>query len=363
MKRILSLSGAAVAATALLTSGLAGTAQAGTTVHHDKLVKPTEAQSVALYWLGDSGANLKRSTQFSGPSGNLDSASVKKVVSTGGAAASTAAGSISATSSSTTSTSKNINLPKTIGKVFFLDGDGKPRWCSATSIVSTYKNLVATAGHCVYNTAANTETMDKWVFIPGYYQGKAPWGLYVGKTAYTHYDFSVYEDYDRDYAFVTVYNGVELDSTATKTAGVANTGYSLGSTVGAQGFAWNQKTGTAHFAFGYPASAHPDGNKPYTGVTAKWAYGKTSGKTPVSSALKIDEQITLKAAFTWGADGGPWLIKYSNTKRTGYIDGVTSLVVDSDDNDRYDTLSSAYFDGETKSVYSEAAASWSGNVF
>jgi hypothetical protein len=52
--------------------------------------------------------------------------------------------------------------------------------------------------------------MDKWVFVPGYYQGKAPWGIYVGKTAYTHYDFEVYEDYDRDYAFVAVYNGVKI---------------------------------------------------------------------------------------------------------------------------------------------------------
>ncbi len=52
--------------------------------------------------------------------------------------------------------------------------------------------------------------MDKWVFVPGYYQGKTPWGIYVGKTAYTHYDFDVYEDYDRDYAFVTVYNGIQI---------------------------------------------------------------------------------------------------------------------------------------------------------
>ncbi|XVQ85024.1 hypothetical protein ACQP2K_40455 [Microbispora siamensis] len=50
--------------------------------------------------------------------------------------------------------------------------------------------------------------LDKWVFVPGYYQGKTPWGIYVGKTAYTHYDYDVYEDGDRDYAFVTVYNGV-----------------------------------------------------------------------------------------------------------------------------------------------------------
>ncbi|MFC5946276.1 hypothetical protein, partial [Micromonospora harpali] len=52
--------------------------------------------------------------------------------------------------------------------------------------------------------------MDNWVFVPGYYQGKAPWGIYVGKTAWTHYDFSAFNDYDRDAAFVTVYNGLHI---------------------------------------------------------------------------------------------------------------------------------------------------------
>ncbi|WP_372444560.1 trypsin-like serine peptidase, partial [Sphaerisporangium melleum] len=102
---------------------------------------------------------------------------------------------------------KNVNLPKTIGKVFFTVGD-KEYWCSASSVQAKYRNLVATAGHCVFDEGVQNGALDNWVFIPGYYQGKAPWGIYVGKAAYTHYDFAVYEDYDSDYAFVTVYNGI-----------------------------------------------------------------------------------------------------------------------------------------------------------
>ncbi|MEO3862131.1 hypothetical protein [Acrocarpospora sp. B8E8] len=60
----------------------------------------------------------------------------------------------------------------------------------------------------MYDTESNKATLDKWVFIPGYYEGKTPWGIYVGKQAFTHYDYDVYEDGDRDYAFVNVYNGV-----------------------------------------------------------------------------------------------------------------------------------------------------------
>jgi hypothetical protein len=321
----------------------------------------------------------------------------------------------------------------------------------------------------------------------------------VGKQAFTHYDFDVYEDYDRDYAFVTVYNGVSLgggtgkqvskatfeaytgikdakdvqitkeefdksvlDPTKTesywvkegtkaekvgpdypdaqvskkevdeKTYADAKTGKGndykfgepitenvtesqhkaytgpgkktivngnylithyyvqewfkpgsdtkyyktvfyiiegfakdagrLGDNVGGQGFAWNQPTGKYVRVFGYPASAHPDGNKAYTGITPKWCYGKTSGKLVGSAAKKIEEHLALKCAFTEGADGGPWLYKYSNSKRLGYVNGVVSTFNDQDSNGRVDYISSPYFDGETNTVYKAAAASWSGKI-
>jgi hypothetical protein len=274
---------------------------------------------------------------------------------------------------------KNINFPKTIGKVFFVK-DHKPYWCSATSVQSRYRNLVATAGHCVYNTDNDDHVLDHWVFIPGYYQGKAPWGIYAAKAAYTHYDFDVYEDYDRDYAFVSVYNGlrVKLVGKCGKAEYDAYLGpkwtYNneyyyvvledvgrLGDKVGGQGFAYNIKPGKYVYAFGYPAGEHPDGNKPYTGITPKWVYGKTS-KIVVDSALKIEEQIGLKASVTYGFDGAPWLYKYSNNKRTGYVNGVTSTFIDSDGNDRYDYIGSPFFDGETYGVYKAAANVWSGSI-
>ncbi|MEV4098609.1 hypothetical protein [Streptosporangium saharense] len=345
------------------------------------------------------------------------------------------------------------------------------------------------------------------MFVPGYYQGKTPYGLYVGKTAWTHYDFDVYEDYDRDYAFVTVYNGIfsggkkqvteaeyksftgpkwveekktqvtkeeyakwvgttgnvgeVVDAVATQTTGPddkrgvytpkqvskhdyikagqqvggpavvkpgaqafsetivaskeeaekyakenglwwvekdAKTGQwlitryyvkgwtipgsdakyftkdnyffielskdagRLGDNVGGQGFAWNQKTGQAVFVFGYPEGPHPDGDKPYTGITPKWVYGKTSGKVYVSAAQKIEEHIGVKGALTPGADGGPWVLKYNNNKRLGYVNGVTSQFGDQDGNGRYDLITSAYFDGETADIYKKAANVWSGRI-
>jgi hypothetical protein len=223
--------------------------------------------------------------------------------------------------------------------------------------------------------------------VPGYYQGKLPWGLYVGKQAFTHYDFDVYEDFDRDYAFVNVYNGVKVgdwtqvaDEAAYKAStaefkrtvvtdgatvyqvrDVANVGR-LGDNVGGQGFAYNQKIGKYVYVFGYPAGAHPDGNRVFSGSTIKWSYGKTFKAT--DTAKKAEELQAVKSGFTGpeGASGSAWLLQYKNTRRLGYLNGVTSDVYDTNDNDRYDTSASAYFDGETYGVYKSAASRWSGNI-
>ncbi|GLW06283.1 hypothetical protein Misp01_14130 [Microtetraspora sp. NBRC 13810] len=524
MKRILLPASGAVLATGLLAAGLAGTAQAADDIATDPLASSSApAYSVAKFWLDANGAALKKAKEF-----QYDAKEVTKLVSGGGYNPDGKAGSTTLPGSvkPTTSVVKNINLPKTIGKVFFTNTKGELNWCSATSIQSKYNNLVATAGHCVYDTAGNGNVLKNWVFVPGYYQGNAPWGVYVGKQAFTHYDFDNYEDYDRDYAFVTVYNGISLDSekqvtkseydgykgdkytsskeiTAeeyaagidkygpegpfwkkladpvnetvaqpadaaqkfneylkedgykgvkvaavevteaaynaapggfdnnskflTKTAKLPisqeeyksllaqkadgkflgkleatkdkngnetawfKTQYftkkwvkstvkelyfvdsyviqfvkdrgTLASNVGAQGFSWNQKTGQATFVFGYPAAPHADGNKPYTGTTPKWCYSaKPSGKVYTAAAYKVEEHVAIKCAMTGGADGGPWLVKYSNTKRLGYVNGVTSLFGDQDQNGRVDYISSAYFDGETYSIYAKAANTWSGKI-
>ncbi|MFD0888474.1 hypothetical protein ACFQ08_28400, partial [Streptosporangium algeriense] len=136
----------------------------------------------------------------------------------------------------------------------------------------------------------------------------------------------------------------------------------LGDNVGGQGFAWNQKTGQAVFIFGYPEAPEPDGDKHYTGITPKWVYGKTTGKVYVSAAQKIEEHIGVKGNLTPGADGGPWILKYNNSKRLGFVNGVTSQFGDQDKNGRYDLLTSAYFDGETADIYKKAAAVWSGKI-
>ncbi|WP_405087107.1 trypsin-like serine peptidase [Microbispora sp. NBC_01389] len=209
MKRTLTLGGMAAG---LLATAVVATpaANAANDVSANSLAKTNlAAQQVAAFWYGEDAANLINATPY-----GVETKVVAKHISKGGPSADSKPGVVPAIGDEKKSAakSKNVNLPKTTGKVFFLGADGKPHWCTGTSVQSAYHNVVATAGHCVYDTESNAATLDKWVFIPGYYQTKTPWGIYVGKTAYTHYDYDVYEDGDRDYAFVTVYNGVKVES-------------------------------------------------------------------------------------------------------------------------------------------------------
>ncbi|GAB1821936.1 trypsin-like serine peptidase [Herbidospora sp. RD11066] len=351
------------------------------------------AWNIVAFWWGQEKANLNAATPY-----DVETKVVAKHLSKGGPSADGKPGLVAPIGGAGSTTSKNVNLPRTTGKVFFLDADKNPRWCTATSLQSKYRNLVATAGHCVYDTESNAATMKYWVFVPAYYQGKTPYGVYVGKQAFTHYDFDVYEDFDRDYAFVTVYNGLKaphdggpLDGDWKKvsksdwdkyrsygtypwlvdkyTKKVGSKYYiwkfvdagRLGDNVGGQGFAYNQKKNVKDYVFGYPSGAHPDGNHAYTGQTQKWCYGTTFPAS--ASAIKAEELIGVKCSFTGeGSSGSAWMYKYSNTSRKGYLNGVTAAVSDTDGNDRIDVSLSPYFDGETYGIYKHAANLWSGSI-
>ncbi|MGW4963722.1 trypsin-like serine peptidase [Nonomuraea sp. NPDC004186] len=483
MKRLL----IPLAAACLSAAALAVPATAAPSWATDNLApKPADAYGDAFFWLDSNGAALRKATQY-----NLDAKNVSKLVSTGSNGAPDGKpGMTGPTTAPKATLSKNINLPKTIGKVFFLDKSGQYRWCSATSIQSRNRNLVATAGHCVFANGKD-DVYDKWIFVPGYYQGKAPFGVYAGAYAFTAYDLDTYDDYDGDFAFVAVHNGFALagekqvskadydkwlgdkwakdaeitpaeylkcvalhggetpdcwaklstitdvvgpDYTGGKkrafkevskeeydkapagdgngakepakgvidqvtqseynaykgpgykkidaagnytithyflgywvkeasktlfyktvfTVGIAKDMGRLGDVVGGQGVAWNQPLGQPVTVFGYPSAPHPDGDRPFTGVTPKWCSGKTATKSYQVNTFKVETHQLLKCSMTAGADGGPWLMKYDNNKRTGYVNGVTSLFHDNDGNGRVDYISSAIFDGEVADVYNKA---------
>ncbi|WP_433374070.1 trypsin-like serine peptidase [Streptosporangium sp. CA-115845] len=301
----------------------------------------TQAQQVANFWLGDSRKNLLQATPYG----------VQTVIS--GRRQTTAAKTPAAEPTAVepmgrarraAGLSENVNLPTTTGKVFFVGADGRPHWCSGTSLNSAQRNLVLTAAHCVYDTAGDATTLANWAFVPGYTDDALPWGLYVGKSAVAHH------------AFAVVYNGVSQPPTG----GLADTGR-LGDNVGGQGIAWNQQPGRTVNIFGYPAGSHPDNTAPYTGKTLENSQGLTFPFQPID--FYADNLVGATSPFTdKGSLGSPWLMSYRPDRGLGYIIGVTMSVSDIDLDNRYDTAVSATFDGDVSSVYSSATQLWSGSI-
>ncbi|GII87465.1 peptidase [Sphaerisporangium siamense] len=261
--------------------------------------------------------------------------------------------------------SKNVNLPPTVGKVFFRNGDNE-YWCSASSVHAKYGNIVATAGHCAFDVK-NGKPVQYWIFIPSYTgNGATPYGIYVGHTLHLNEKYAVTGDFDFDYAFVTVHDGyrwepdldanrqLKKDAKGQPVYKRVRTGR-LEDRVGGQGFAWNRGYTVAAYAFGYPAGPHPNGTRPYTGRTMESCATKATSKI-ASPKWELNNGVLLKrCAFTAGASGGPWLIAYSPTRRIGYLNGVNSLTWDLDGDGRNDGISSPLFNTATYLVYSYAA--------
>jgi hypothetical protein len=268
--------------------------------------------------------------------------------------------------------SKQVNLPNTVGRVFFTLPRTDPRdpknwrYCSATSVQGKHRNLVATSAHCVYDVRRNAFSTN-WIFIPSFWDGRnardgrAPYGVYAARTFNAHEDFVVREDFDHDYAFVNVHNGIKVTGAkAGQRRQIRNVGR-LGDNVGGQGFTWNRSTKAKVFSFGYPAGAHRDGDRPYSGRTMKWCHGRTT-PMPAAPRYNLQEHVGVRCSFTAGADGGPFLSGYDSATRTGYLIGVNSVAWDTDGNDRYDHMSSPYFNTDTYKVYKAAANRWTGDM-
>lgn len=254
-----------------------------------------------------------------------------------------------------------VAAPPMVGKVFFVIGN-KEYWCSASAVHSARRNLVATAGHCAYALSPD-KPVSNWVFIPGYHDGVAPSGIFVGHTLYMHEDFAGQGDFDRDYAFVTVHRGfswqpyVEDGRLKYRAVDVGR----LEDKVGSFRFAPGKPLGRPTYVFGYPAGANPDGSRPYTGQTVKSCSGTTEKKFVSAPTWQLEHGVRLPGCpFTAGASGGPWVTGYNAAKRTGYLTGITSLNWNLSGGGRLDAISTPHFNHLTQRVYAQASKQGTG---
>lgn len=190
-------------------------------------------------------------------------------------------------------TPDNLTVSSTQGKVYFHDPstnqNGK---CSGGVINNPAKDMVMTAGHCVFNGSA---WVTDFYFVPAYDNGSVPYGSWAANYATAPNPWLDTGDVDYDVAVVNVQplNGAKLVDT-----------------VGGNGLNYNQGLPVVTI-WGYPSGGGGyNGEIPYYCQNFQtYAYG-----------ARIEAGCTM----TVGASGGPWLMNYDATTGLGYEDGDTS---------------------------------------
>lgn len=181
---------------------------------------------------------------------------------------------------------------RTWGKVFFLAPEGE-YVCSGTAITSQNRSVVWTAGHCAANGGARLFYSDRWIFVPGYDNGKAPFGRFVGKRFFTTKGWFERGDSSFDLAAVVV---------------APVKGKTLVDTVGGQGIAFNQPRTEEYYSGGYPADYPFDGRSLYV------------CDAPLGNNDRVTSPPTIAIGcdMTGGSSGGGWLVNV--------VDGLGELV-------------------------------------
>ncbi|KOV95017.1 trypsin-like peptidase domain-containing protein [Streptomyces sp. NRRL B-3648] len=160
-----------------------------------------------------------------------------------------------------------------VGALFGADRAGRPaggHFCTASVAHSPDGDLIVTAAHCVDGADGDL------VFVPGYRNGRAPFGVWRVTRRFLPDGWAKGQDEDSDLAFATV-------------AGPG--GRRLEDVVGANRFATGVATGaTAVTVTGYPSSRET----PISCTNKPTAHSRTQ--------QRID-----CPAFTGGTSGSPWV--------------------------------------------------------
>ena len=172
----------------------------------------------------------------------------------------------------------------------FTESNGKlgSHFCTASVVHSTAGDLAVTAAHCVYGKSAAI------VFVPGYADGKSPYGVWPVIKVYTDSAWDSGQDPDHDVAFLRL-------SDASDGAPIENvTG---AETLGRDAPAG--QTGQSVQVIGYPdGSAEP-----------VWCTGPLKGLSATQSEFDC-------AGYTTGTSGGPFLAGVDAATGQGTVIGV-----------------------------------------
>jgi V8-like Glu-specific endopeptidase len=189
-------------------------------------------------------------------------------------------------------------VARSTGRAFFTL-DGIAYACSGAVVNGISQDIMITAAHCVSDGSGGWA--DNFIFVPGYQDGRAPYGSYPAQTFYVSAQWTHGADTDDDVAFV-----------ALGQANVDGEQQDAGTVAGGLPIAFDYRAQSAT-AFGYPAEP------PYTGGQLDYCAG------PVSPDPLGSTDVGIGCDMTEGDSGGPWLSGFDPQTGIGVITGVTSF--------------------------------------
>lgn len=240
-----------------------------------------------------------------------------------------------------------------VGRVFFTLG-GTDYVCSGALVDSADPDsagpdsagpdVVLTAAHCVAGAPGRgraTQWAANWVFVPGFADGRLPYGEYAGRRFFVSPGWTAPGGGEPDdIAFVQV-------TAATPAGGAGAARPPRGLPVA---FAGSQDTGsqdtgslntgalTRSYVFGYPAEP------PYTGRYLAYCAGRVTG--PAGSER-------MPCGMTAGDSGGPWLAGFRPRSGSGRVTAVTAYKMSGD----LAVLYGAVLGSQARALYQRAVRS------
>ena len=187
----------------------------------------------------------------------------------------------------------------TEGRIFFTGSDGYDYSCSGTAVASANESTVWTAGHCVHD-GAGTQYHSNWIFIPGYDNGDAPYGVWTAEWLSTTNAWANYSSFKYDVGAAVV---------------GTNDGQTLGDTVGMEGIAFNQNARQNWTSLGYPAAGRFDGETLF--ACNSDLIGRHN-----PDYFKGKRTLYIDCNMTGGSSGGGWFFTSSDGYR--YLNSVNS---------------------------------------
>jgi V8-like Glu-specific endopeptidase len=175
-----------------------------------------------------------------------------------------------------------------VGALFLVEGNTN-HFCTASVVDSPGRDLLVTAAHCIHGGKGGSYHQDL-VFIPGYRDGQAPFGIWTVRQVLVAQQWADASDPDFDVGFVTLnpLNGKQIEDI-------------LGA---------NRLGLDSSYQYLTRVTGYPD-----------------SDASPITCVNYSSEQSASQLRFacggyTGGTSGSPWLTNFDPVTRTGTIIGV-----------------------------------------